>query len=127
MTTKTLDRRARCVKCGFYPTLQKEWKLEYKAGCKNYGYNKDCDWNNEVDEHIHQECPECGYAFPVACADHASVAPDKWTTGQTVKPVAPTPTNVTPIIKPATGYTYTPPKPAKCGKCPVDVKSMSEG
>ena len=84
-----LDQKLNCPKCGFRPTFQVTWKLEYKDECKSYSYGSTCDWDSDVSEHLHQECPACGYMLAVACEDNASVTPDKWTTGTTGKPVAP--------------------------------------
>ena len=126
MAVKTLDTKMECPKCGFRPNYQKDWNLEYKDKCNTYGYNA-CKWEDEVDEHLHQECPTCGYTIPVACEDHESKQP--WTTTGDAPAATTTPaSNVTAITsRPAT--VYTPPakvKPAKCCKCPVDEKESAE-
>ena len=86
-----LNKKLDCPKCGFRPTFQVSWKLEYKDECKTYAYQNSCTWDSDVTEHLHQECPDCGYTLPVACEDNETVAPDKWTTGTgnvTVPPVS---------------------------------------
>lgn len=87
------NKDSKCPKCGFLPTFQTKWKLEFKDSCSQYGYNK-CDWQDETNnEHLHQECPDCGYTFPVACLDNEAVTANTWST---TAPVA---------VKPLTGGT----------------------
>jgi hypothetical protein len=139
-----LNKKLECVKCGFRPTLQVTWKLSFADNCSNFGYSK-CKWDDsETKEHLHQECPDCGYTIPVPCLDAEAVTANTWNTSATteqpqtrgnmgtMKPEAhslsvvnKTKQPVTPITQPTTTV-YTPPKPAKCGKCPVDAKETAE-
>jgi len=139
--TVQLDKKMECVKCGFTPNYNKDWALSFKGECTTYGYNK-CDWDDsETKEHLHQECPDCGYSITVPCVDSEVTKAGTWSTTKpvVVQPVANggmgmmkpavaavvnnLPRKVTPAttVRPAT-MTFTPAKPAKCGSCPVDAK-----
>lgn len=118
------DKSLKCPKCGFSPTFSIKWKLEFKSECSTFGYNK-CEWDDTVSkEHLHQECPDCGYTLPVACLDNDKVAADAWSTTTPVLVVPPTPIR---SIKPETGYfggpsvipAVQPVVPVKCRTCPV--------
>jgi len=115
------------------PAFNVKWKLEFKNDCTNIGYNR-CEWDEENKEHLHVECPECGYTETAFCEDSDQVVASTWTTtaktasGVVASTVVGQPATVTPInfqqprqpMRPATP-TYVAPKPARCGSCPVDA------
>jgi hypothetical protein len=83
--------RVSCPKCTFAPNHSKAWKLEYKEQC--YGA-KTCGWeDNEIKEHLHKICPDCGYMFACESFDYDKLkrGTDAWTTNgvatPTVKPI----------------------------------------
>ncbi len=98
----SVDKRINCVKCGFIPSYNEKWKIEYSEGC--FGYNKTCEWNDDnVQEHLHQECPVCGYTFAVKCNDYEEKAEKTCSTRHEV-PVkegiaSPTKTNALEFLK----------------------------
>jgi hypothetical protein len=70
--------RVSCPKCTFAPTFSKEWKVEYKDEC--YGLKK-CGWNdNDIKEHVHKICPECGYTMACETADYDKLKRGQWNT-----------------------------------------------
>jgi hypothetical protein len=77
------SERVSCPKCTFAPTFSKDWKMEYKDEC--YGLKK-CGWSdNEVKEHLHKTCPDCGYTMACETSDYDKLKRgDKWNTAETV-------------------------------------------
>ena len=148
-----LNKKEICVKCGFIPTYSKDWKLEFKDDCTNFGYNK-CDWDTDVagtKEHLHQECPDCGYIIVVPCQDSEAVKANTWsTTGKITSPpaavgkntvkaemqplinacnanagrgVAQPVTTISPLSQRSTvAPVFKSATPAKCSACPVDAE-----
>lgn len=98
---KSLDKKMSCPKCGFYPSIQNPWKLEFSDSCRV----NSCDWDDsDVKEHIHQICPECAYVVSVKCLDYDKVKKDIcWGTEveepKTITQLAPVP-NVAPQAQP---------------------------
>lgn len=147
-----LNEKADCPKCGFKPTFQEKWKVQYKDKCY---VSSTCGWkDSEVDEHLHQECPTCGYTFAVETADYDKLKnKDVWNSaaGSDLGKVTTPPTvnggrggmggvkeDVKPLIASCTANrsqaapvqripqpttVYTPPKPARCRTCPVEAKN----
>lgn len=84
---KYFNTKLDCVKCGFspasYPSASSEnkWKIEHKEECK---WN--CNWDDEVKEHLHLVCPTCGFEMISPCKDHEASqkaqAESQWSTGK---------------------------------------------
>jgi predicted RNA-binding Zn-ribbon protein involved in translation (DUF1610 family) len=134
---KMMNRKSICPKCGFTPSKTgyhlNKWKIEYKDKC----YKCDAGWKDEeVDEHLHLNCPTCGYEASIPCDDHASVVASTWSASTTTADKQPE----TPVEKIATydaagrfsgykevGSSVTSPTswsttPKPCGGCPVSAK-----
>lgn len=79
-----VTERVNCPKCTFSPTFNNAWKLSYKDQC--YGV-KACGWtDNEVKEHIHKTCPDCGFVIACETADYDKLkGKEAWSTSETTK------------------------------------------
>ena len=123
------NKDLKCPKCGFTTTYQSKWKLSFEDSCNNFGYNK-CDWDGDNTEHLHQECPDCGYTLPVACLDSEEVAANTWSTTTPVQEqtrgsmgmmkTAPVVTAPATVVRPVTPI-FQSSTPVKCRTCPVDA------
>lgn len=144
------DSRKQCPKCDFQPTFGKPWIKEYHEKC----YGAQCSWKEDVEEHLHQKCPECGYFFPVPTMDYkgtvlwntettvvnpevlprqTQVVQGKFPMRQDVQNVLATSLNKQPnSITDLSGRNfYTPPvvtdnRPVRCRTCPVDAVKAAE-
>jgi len=132
-----LDTNKKCIKCGYFPSFQKSWILEFNDDCSSFGYNR-CDWDDsQTKEHLHVTCPECGYKVNAPCLDMDEVVGGTWSTATELAKTEAVSTVVAPV-KPPTPYSAparvetpgyvapvtpvsTPDQPAKCRTCPVDV------
>lgn len=77
MSLPELNKNRTCDKCGFIPNYQVKWKLEYVEKCREFS----CGWDDkEILEHLHQECPECGYTLAVPTHDYKELVGELWTT-----------------------------------------------
>jgi len=62
------QQKTLCPKCGFAPTFQKQWSMDYVEECSP---DSDCVWEDEdVKEHMHMNCPDCGFELVVPCLDY---------------------------------------------------------
>ena len=89
-----------CPKCAFTPSYTMKWEYLYKDKCYTA---TNCGWDDkEVDEHLHQICPACGYSVAVPCADYDEKKGNTWSVSDEDS-AAPSQTALAPI------RTFTPP------------------